>query len=108
MGRAAYDSDRRSHAATPAAVVCSGPFAGMRTAERRGQMPQIRELMTENPRTVQPDSTGAGAAKLMRDEDTGIAPITEGDGRLAGVVTDRDITIRVVADGKDATTTKVS
>jgi CBS domain-containing protein len=71
-------------------------------------VPQIRELMTSNPRTVQPDATAADAAKLMRDEDTGIAPIAEGDGRLVGVVTDRDIAIRVVAEGKDATTTKVS
>jgi CBS domain-containing protein len=71
-------------------------------------MPQIRDLMTENPRTVQPDASAADAAKLMRDDDTGIAPIAEGDGRLVGVVTDRDIAIRVVADDKDAGSTKVS
>jgi CBS domain-containing protein len=70
-------------------------------------MPQIRELMTENPRTVTPDATVAEAAKLMRDEDAGIAPIAE-DGRLTGVVTDRDITIRVVAEGKDPASTRVS
>jgi len=71
-------------------------------------MPQVRELMTKNPRTVKPDSTAADAAKLMRDEDTGVVPIAEGDGRLVGVVTDRDIAIRIVADGKDPGSTKVT
>jgi CBS domain-containing protein len=63
-------------------------------------MPQIRELMTKRPRTVSPGSSVVDAARLMRDEDTGIVPITDGD-RLVGVVTDRDIAIRVVAEGKD-------
>lgn len=43
----------------------------------------------------------------MRDEDTGIAPITEGQ-RLVGVITDRDVAIKVVAEGKDPQTTKVT
>ena len=64
----------------------------------------IRELMTKNPRTVSPDQTIRDAAQIMRDEDTGVVPITEG-GNLVGVVTDRDIAIRAVADGKDGQTT---
>jgi CBS domain-containing protein len=71
-------------------------------------MPQIRELMTKDPRTVKPEATAADAAKLMRDEDTGVAPIAEGGGKLVGVVTDRDIAIRVVAEGKDPRSTKVT
>ena len=71
-------------------------------------MNQIRELMTTSPRTVSPDATAVDAARLMRDEDTGIVPIAEGDGRLVGVVTDRDIAIRVIAEGKDPTSTKVT
>jgi CBS domain-containing protein len=71
-------------------------------------MPQVRELMTKDPRTVQPDASVVDAARLMRDEDTGIVPITEGGDRLAGVITDRDIAIGVVADGKDPTSTKVN
>jgi CBS domain-containing protein len=70
-------------------------------------MGQIREVMTSNPRTVTADSTVAEAARLMRDEDAGIIPITEGE-RLVGVVTDRDIAIKVAAEGKDAQSTKVS
>jgi|SRR3954471_11845405 CBS domain-containing protein len=71
-------------------------------------MPQVRELMTKDPRTVQPTASIVDAARLMRDEDTGIVPIAEGDGRLVGVVTDRDIAIRVIAEGKDPTSTKVT
>ena len=70
-------------------------------------MGQIREVMTSDPRTVTADSTVAEAARLMRDEDTGIAPITEGE-RLVGVITDRDIAIAVVAEGKDPQSTKVT
>jgi len=64
----------------------------------------IREFMTENPRTVSPDSTIQDAAKIMRDEDTGVVPITEGES-LTGVITDRDIAIRAVAEGRDGQTT---
>jgi CBS domain-containing protein len=71
-------------------------------------MTQIREVMTKNPRTVRADDTVVDAARLMRDEDTGIAPIVDGDGKLIGVVTDRDIALRVVADERDARATKVT
>jgi len=70
-------------------------------------MPQVRELMTKSPRTVRPDDTAVDAARLMRDEDAGIAPIAEDD-RLVGVVTDRDIAIRIVAEAKDPGSTKVT
>jgi len=63
----------------------------------------IRELMTQNPRTVSPDQTVQDAARIMRDEDTGVVPITEGE-NLVGVITDRDIAIRAVAEGKDGQT----
>jgi CBS domain-containing protein len=66
----------------------------------------IREVMTSNPRTVEADKPVAEAAKLMRDEDVGLAPVVEGD-RLVGTLTDRDIAIRVVAEGKDPASTPV-
>ena len=66
----------------------------------------IREVMTSNPRTVESSSPIAEAARIMRDEDTGIVPIVEGE-RLAGTITDRDITIRIVAEGKDPQSTTV-
>ena len=66
----------------------------------------IRELMTVNPRTVQVTHSVVDAAKLMRGEDSDIAPILDGK-ELVGVITDRDITVRVVAEGRDASTTRV-
>lgn len=67
---------------------------------------QIRELMTQNPRAVDAEKPVSEAAKLMRDEDVGLAPIVEGD-RLVGTLTDRDIAIRVVAEGRDPESTTV-
>ena len=62
----------------------------------------VADVMTSNPTSVQPTAKVQEAARIMRDEDVGIVPITEGD-RLVGTVTDRDIAIRVVAEGKDPT-----
>ena len=67
----------------------------------------VRELMTENPRTVEAGGTVAEAARIMRDEDVGIVPVVEGE-RLVATLTDRDITIRVVAEGRDPQSTRVS
>jgi len=62
--------------------------------------------MFVKPRTVKVGDSVVDAAKLMKGEETGIAPIVE-DGRLVGVVTDHDITTRVVAEGRDPHLTKV-
>ena len=66
----------------------------------------IRDVMTSNPRTIDADQTVAYAAKMMREEDVGLAPIVEGD-KLVGMLTDRDITTRVVAEGKNPDQVKV-
>ena len=60
----------------------------------------IRDAMTSNPSNVEMTSSVVEAARLMKSEDVGSIPVTEGD-RLVGIVTDRDIAIRVVAEGKD-------
>jgi CBS domain-containing protein len=67
----------------------------------------VQELMTSNPCSIDTDKSVAYAAKMMRDEDVGLAPIVEGN-RLVGTLTDRDIAIRVVAEGKDPESTKVN
>ena len=54
----------------------------------------VKDLMTSNPCSIDSDKSTAYAAKMMRDENVGLAPIVEGD-RLIGTVTDRDITIRL-------------
>jgi CBS domain-containing protein len=67
----------------------------------------IKEVMTRDVRACEPNATVADAAKLMAQEDVGPVPIVE-DGRLVGIVTDRDIVVRVVAEGRapNATTVK--
>jgi CBS domain-containing protein len=67
---------------------------------------KIQEIMTKDPTTVTPGTTVRDAAKLMQREDTGILPVVESQGnkRLVGVVTDRDIAIRIVAEGRDGET----
>ena len=57
----------------------------------------IRDVMTPNPRTVSPSDSIQNAARIMRDEDTGAVPVVE-NGRPVGIVTDRDIVVRAVAE----------
>ena len=66
----------------------------------------VRDVMTANPCTIEADKPVAYAAKMMKEENVGIAPIVEGD-RLIGTLTDRDIAIRVVAEGRSPETTRV-
>jgi CBS domain-containing protein len=64
----------------------------------------IRDTMTSNPRTIETSTPVAEAARLMSSEDVGSLPIVEGE-RLVGMLTDRDITVRVVAEGMDPQST---
>lgn len=59
---------------------------------------KIRDVMTPNPRTVSPDDTVQTAARIMQAEDTGVVPVVT-NGHVLAVVTDRDIVVRVVAEG---------
>jgi CBS domain-containing protein len=66
----------------------------------------IHEIMTSNPLTIDADRSVIDAAKLLKDEDVGLAPIVERN-KLIGTLTDRDIVVRVVAEGKDPQSTPV-
>jgi CBS domain-containing protein len=66
----------------------------------------IRDVMTSNPCTIDAEKSVAYAAKMMRDEDVGLAPIVEDD-KLIGMLTDRDIAVRVAAEGRDPGQVKV-
>jgi CBS domain-containing protein len=66
----------------------------------------IQKLMTANPCAIDADKSVEYAAKMMRDENVGFAPIVEGK-RLIGTLTDRDVAIGVVAEGKDPRSTSV-
>jgi CBS domain-containing protein len=69
-------------------------------------MAQIREVMTENPSTCESSTPASEAAKVMARENVGSIPVVEG-GRLVGVVTDRDLTVRVLAEERDPQATTV-
>ena len=62
--------------------------------------PKVHEVMTDRPRAVTPETTVSEAAQLMKSDDIGSLPILEGE-QLTGMVTDRDIVIRAIAEGKD-------
>jgi len=67
---------------------------------------RISNIMTTNPRTIEPSTPIFEAARIMRDENVGSLPITEGK-QLVGTITDRDITIRAIAEGRDPQGTTV-
>jgi CBS domain-containing protein len=64
----------------------------------------VQDVMAKRPRTIEPSTALMEAARLMRDEDVGSLPIVEGD-RLTGILTDRDIAVRAVAEGRDPEST---
>jgi CBS domain-containing protein len=66
----------------------------------------VHEIMTSNPLTIDADKSVAEAARMLKDEDVGLAPVVERN-KLVGTLTDRDIVLRVVAEGKDPQSTPV-
>ena len=66
----------------------------------------IRDAMTEDPRSIGASASVVEAARLMREDDIGSLPITD-DEKLVGMITDRDITTRVVAEAADPGMTPV-
>ena len=60
----------------------------------------IRDVMTPNPTTVSPNDSIQSAARVMRDEDTGVVPVVD-NGKPVGVITDRDIVVRAVAEDRE-------
>jgi CBS domain-containing protein len=66
-----------------------------------------REVMTADPSFCEESVTAAQAAKQMADQDVGAIPVCSAEGRLTGVVTDRDLAVHVVAEGRDPQSTTV-
>jgi CBS domain-containing protein len=64
----------------------------------------LQDVMTPNPKTISSSTSIQDAARLMKSEDVGSLPIVDGD-RLVGMITDRDLAIRALADGKGTDTT---
>jgi CBS domain-containing protein len=68
---------------------------------------QVREVMTPEPVTLPLDAPLTEAARLMRDQEIGGVLVTQ-DGMLCGLLTDRDIVVRAVAEGRDLTGTRLA
>jgi len=66
----------------------------------------VKEVMCPKPKFIPPDTSLQEAATMMRDNDYGFLPIGEDD-RLIGTVTDRDLTVRATAEGKNPSSTHV-
>jgi CBS domain-containing protein len=64
---------------------------------------KLAEIMTRDPEWIRPETSLEEAACRMRELDTGFIPVGDGD-RLRGIITDRDIAVRAVAEGLDTTT----
>jgi CBS domain-containing protein len=67
---------------------------------------KVRDIMTTDVATATPETTLEDVATMMRDEDTGAIPVLDND-ELVGIITDRDIVIRCIAEGKDPVETTV-
>lgn len=66
-------------------------------------MQKLKEVMSPDVKVISPDATIREAAQKMSDGDFGMMPVGEND-RMIGAISDRDIAIRAVAEGKDAST----
>ena len=66
----------------------------------------VKDIMTRDPACATPAMTATDAARMMKREDTGVLPVVENEGsrRLLGVVTDRDLALRVIGEGRNGDT----
>jgi CBS domain-containing protein len=67
---------------------------------------RVADVMSRDVKLISPDDNVRQVAQVMREADTGVLPVAEGD-RLVGMLTDRDVAVRLVAEGRDAAQTKV-
>lgn len=68
---------------------------------------KIRDIMTANPQTVSEKDSIRDAARIMKQQDTGVVPVVDGR-KIIGLITDRDIVIRCIAEGKDPMNARVT
>jgi CBS domain-containing protein len=73
---------------------------------KENRMTTARDIMTQGADYLESSSTVLDAARKLAREDYGALPICDGD-KLQGMITDRDIVVKVLAEGKDPATTRV-
>ena len=93
----------------PAAVLVAGAavFAATRAFGRKERTKLVSDVMTHRPQVIRPDASVSEAAAVMQRLDVGAVPICDG-GRLIGMLTDRDIALRLAAEGRDPHLTRVA
>src|SRR5688500_6365190 len=97
---------RRASRAVASSTAPGGRTHGSTRNEEAPVAQTLKDLMTPNPLTVKAGTTIFEAAQQMRDQGIGDVIVTDG-GKVCGIVTDRDIVVRAIADGREPTTTKV-
>src|SRR5688572_31332392 len=68
---------------------------------------QIRDVMTSNPECVNEKDSLRDVARIMKDRDTGVVPVVDGR-KIVGLITDRDIVVRGLAEGKNLENASIS
>jgi len=67
----------------------------------------VRDVMTPNPECVSERDSIRDVARIMKEQDTGVVPVVDGK-RIIGLITDRDIVVRGIAEGRDVSSVKVN
>lgn len=67
----------------------------------------VRDVMTPNPECVSRQDSIREVARIMKDTDTGVVPVVDGK-KIIGLITDRDIVVRGIAEGRDITSATVN
>ena len=102
-------SGRTMAMAAAGALGAAGVGLGLARRRRWQREPLTAgEVMSRSPRTVLPEQTLRDVAMLMRDENVGIVPVADAGGRLLGVVTDRDLVVRSMAEDRSPSQVRVS
>lgn len=68
---------------------------------------QVRDVMTPNPECVSERDSISDVARIMKEQDTGVVPVVDGK-KIIGLITDRDIVVRGIAEGRDLSSVKVN
>src|SRR5688572_27280536 len=68
---------------------------------------QVSDVMTVNPECVSANDSIRDVARIMKDQDTGVVPVIDGK-KIIGMITDRDIVVRGIAEGRNVADTKVN
>jgi CBS domain-containing protein len=69
---------------------------------------QVRDVMTRDPQCVGQGDSIVDAARIMQSADTGIVPVVDDGRKIIGMITDRDIVVRLIAEGKDVQKARVN